>query len=111
VAKNPFKGWLSRLRPAPPAAPKKLADFQWYMQCPEFKGKVDDAYNMEKETVAASGRLALRAKVARTLFLAELEEVQQRMKEEAATEHDLQTEQHEDALQGLPAVDEEGKAE
>ncbi|KAF7378028.1 hypothetical protein MSAN_00226700 [Mycena sanguinolenta] len=79
---------------------RKLADYQYYMQHEDFK-----------VGVAGRDQLNLRTKIARRLLLSEPQEFQQRMKEGAAEEQAAQMAKHEDALEGLPALDEEAMEE
>lgn len=104
---NPWAEWLTRFRTPASPAPKKLADYQFYMTHNDFKSKVAAAFNAKSEGVVPADRLKLRARIAKELFLAEPQEVQTRMKEEAEAEHAALLEKHEDALEGLPALDEE----
>jgi hypothetical protein len=81
------------------------------MQHEDFKAKVTEAYEEQKAGVPASGLLNLRGIIARKLLVAEPPEVQEQMKQEADTEHAAVSEKHEDALEGLPALDDEGLEE
>lgn len=104
---NPWAEWLTRFRTPTSPLPKKLADYQYYMQHEDFKEKVTNTFNGRKEGVPVKLHLSLRATVARELFVAEPQEVRTRMKEEAEDEHADLLEKYEDALEGLPALDEE----
>jgi hypothetical protein len=77
------------------------------MQQEEFKGRITDKFNSRKAGIKVTEHLKLRAQVARELFVAEPQELRTRMKEEADAEHAALLEKHEDALEGLPALDEE----
>ncbi|KAF7375728.1 hypothetical protein MSAN_00462300 [Mycena sanguinolenta] len=108
---NPWAEWLSRFRTPATPAPKKLADYQYYMQHEDFKGKITQVFNERKAGVSAKEQLNLRAKIARELFAAETQEVRMWIKDGVAEEHAAQLAKHEDALEGLPALDEEGMEE
>jgi hypothetical protein len=105
---NVWGTWLTRFRTPATAAPKRLADYQFYMQHQDFKSKVTDAFEERKGTLPAKQHMKLRAEIARELLAAEPQEVRERIKEEAEEEHKAQSDKHEDALEGLPALDEEG---
>jgi hypothetical protein len=104
---NPWAEWLTRFRTPLSAAPKKLADYQHYMQHDDYKSKVTAAYDAKCVGVKPADRLALRAHVARECLLAEPQDVRARMREDAEAEHAALLVKHEDALEGLPALDEE----
>jgi hypothetical protein len=104
---NPWAEWLTRFRTPTSPAPKKLADYQHYMQHDNYKSIVTDAYNARNAGVKPADRLALRAQVARECLSAESQDVRTRMKEEAEADHAALLAKHEDALEGLPALDEE----
>lgn len=108
---NPWGEWLTRFRTPAAPMPKKLADYQYYMQHEDYKAKVTAEYDKQSAGVKPADRLKLHARVARELFLAEPQELQTRMKEEADATHAALIEKHEDALEGLPAHNEEGLEE
>jgi hypothetical protein len=89
------------------AAPKKLADYQFYMQHKEFRTKVTEAFNEQSVGLKASQHLKVRARIAKELFLAEPQEVQAKIKEEAEEEHADLVAKHEDRVEGLPSLDED----
>jgi hypothetical protein len=89
------------------APPKKLADYQHYMQHEHYKAGVVAVYNERTEGVKVGDRLALRVRIAKELLAAEPQDVQMKMKEEAQAEHTAMLDKHEDALEGMPALDEE----
>jgi hypothetical protein len=104
---NPWAGWLTRFRTPNGSPLKKLADYQHYMQHDDFKSKVVDTFKERSIGVRAAEHLKLRAQIAKELFLAEPQEVQATMKAEAEEEHAAQLRKREDALEGLPAFEEE----
>ncbi|KAJ7752154.1 hypothetical protein B0H16DRAFT_1839373 [Mycena metata] len=108
---NPWAEWLKRLHAPQGNAPKKLASNQAYMQHTDFKAKVAEMFDERKAGVSAKQLLNVRATVARELLAAEPQAVCTRMREEADAEHAAVIEKHEDALAGLPALEEEDLAE
>jgi hypothetical protein len=108
---NPWAAWLKRLRTPTTAAPKRLSDWQFYMQHDDFKDRVTAAYEIRKEGVAEKDLLNKRGEVARELLAAEPQEVRNRILREIEEEHAALREKHEDAVEGLPAIDEEGREE
>ncbi|KAF7342708.1 hypothetical protein MSAN_02028700 [Mycena sanguinolenta] len=111
MKENPWAPWLTRFRTPATAAPRKLVDYQYYMQHEDYKGKVTARFDEEKASVSARDQLNLRTKIAREMLASETEEVRARIKEGAAAEHTAQLAKHENALEGLPALDEEGLEE
>jgi hypothetical protein len=111
VKGNPWGDWLTRFRTPTTAPPRRLADYQYYMQHADYKAKVAEAFNAQKMGAPLSETLNLRAQVARNLFAAELQEVRTRIKEENEVEHADLAAKHEDALEGLPSLDEESLEE
>ncbi|KAJ7025305.1 hypothetical protein C8F04DRAFT_1269332 [Mycena alexandri] len=108
---NPYTPWLARLcRPAEPA-PKRISDYQYYMQHADFRDKVATQFQREYPDIGRGEALAARCKVARALFEAEPEEVKSRMREESMKEHEAMLEEWKEADEGLPSVDEEDREE
>lgn len=107
MKENPWAEWLTRFRTPAGPAPRKLAPYQFYMAHKDHKEKVTTVFEVDKVGVPVSQHLNLRGKIARTLLEAEPEELQKEMKEGAEAEHAEMMEKHEDALEGLPALDEE----
>lgn len=88
-------------------APKKLADYQFYMQHEDFRTKVTEEFNKQSVGLKASQHLKVRARIAKELLLAEPQEVQAKIKEEAKEEHAELVAKHEDRVEGLPSMDED----
>jgi hypothetical protein len=107
LKENPWAGWLTRFRTPNGLPLKKLADYQYYMQHHDFKSKVVDVFKERSVGVRAAEHLKLRAQIAKELLLAEPQEVQTMMKAEAEEEHAAQLRKREDAMEGLPAFEEE----
>ncbi|KAJ7201971.1 hypothetical protein B0H12DRAFT_1244105 [Mycena haematopus] len=104
---NPWAPWLTRFRAPAGPAPKKLADYQFYMQHNDFKSKVAEEFKLRSSGIPAAEHLKLRAHIAKEFFLAEEEEVRTKMRQEAEAEHEALLKAHQDGLEGLPAVEEE----
>jgi hypothetical protein len=68
--------------------PKRIADYQFYMQHPEFKGGVMEEFKAKHSGTPKSERLKVQCEIARTKFEAETEEVKTRIREEATAERD-----------------------
>ncbi|KAJ7743981.1 hypothetical protein B0H14DRAFT_3514773 [Mycena olivaceomarginata] len=86
-----IKGWLGRRKG------EKLADYQYYMQHPDYKDQISAIFEERK--------------IAHEMFAAEPEEVRQRMAKGATAKHAALLAKHENALEGLPALDEAGAEE
>ncbi|KAJ6568326.1 hypothetical protein DFH09DRAFT_1313787 [Mycena vulgaris] len=111
LAGNPFSEWLSRLQVPEGPAPRRLPDYQFYMQHSDHKAKVTTLFLEQHADTPAREHLKLRCDVARELLEGENQAVKDEIREAAATEHAEQMAVHEDALKGLPALDEEGQHE
>ncbi|KAF7345202.1 hypothetical protein MSAN_01896700 [Mycena sanguinolenta] len=111
MKENPWSLWLTRFRTPVAPPPRKLPDYQYYMQHEDFKAKVTEAFDQEKAGVSSKDHLNLRTRIARRLLASEPQEVKQRMKDGTEEEHAAQMSKHENALEGLPAIDEEGMEE
>ncbi|KAJ7027249.1 hypothetical protein C8F04DRAFT_1189686 [Mycena alexandri] len=111
LARNPFAEWLTRLRRPNEPCPKRISDYQYYMQHNDFKDKVAEEFKAKYPDVVREEALAARCKVARALFEQESEEVKARMREEAGKEHESLVETWQEAEEGLPSVDEEDQEE
>jgi hypothetical protein len=72
---NVWGTWLTRFRTPATAAPKRLADFQFYMQHEDFKRKVTDMFDKRKGALPAKQHMKLRAEIARELLAGEPQEV------------------------------------
>jgi hypothetical protein len=59
LKENPWTLWLTRFRVPMGAPPKKLADYQHYMQHEDYKAGVAAVYNERTEGVKVGDRLAL----------------------------------------------------
>ncbi|KAK6968966.1 hypothetical protein R3P38DRAFT_3337357 [Favolaschia claudopus] len=108
---NPWGEWLSRFRTPTTSAPKKLADYQYYMQQKKYKLNITTLYERRKQDVPGTQLMNLRASIARELLALEPQVVRDEMRAGAEEEHAALLAKHEDALEGLPALDEEGLAE
>ncbi|KAK7052715.1 hypothetical protein R3P38DRAFT_3173036 [Favolaschia claudopus] len=108
---NPWQEWLTRFRTPSTSAPKKLADYQYYMQRKPYKDKITALYEARKSGVPGTQLMNLRASIARELLACEPQVVRDEMRVGADNEHAALLAKHEDALSGLPALDEEGLAE
>ncbi|KAJ6509610.1 hypothetical protein DFH09DRAFT_1100884 [Mycena vulgaris] len=95
--------------PAGPA-PKRLADFQYYMQHKPYKTKVNVEYEALHVGAPPGQRLQLRAAVTKDLFAREPAEVQKAIKEEVEGNHEVLVTKHKEALEGFPSLDEEEQA-
>ncbi|KAK6996614.1 hypothetical protein R3P38DRAFT_3221658 [Favolaschia claudopus] len=108
---NPWREWLTRFRTPATSAPKKLADYQFYMQQKQYKLLITAEFERRKETVTAREHMKLRTLIAREHLARESQEIQTRMKEGADEEHAALMTKYDDALSGLPGLDEEDFAE
>lgn len=108
---NPWSPWLTRFRTPKAPPPKRLADFQYYMQHTDFKAKVVSLVDARRAGVNAKELLKLRSVVARELLAGESDTTRARIKGEADSEHAVLMAKEENAMEGLPALDEEGREE
>jgi hypothetical protein len=107
VKNNPWAEWLTHFRtPAGPAL-KKRSDFHHYMRLDQYKEKVVEWFEAKKGNAPAAEHMNLHAQAARELLALETPEVQQQMKAEAEALHTAALNKREDALEGLPALDED----
>jgi hypothetical protein len=111
MTKNPWTAWLARLRRPDDKSPKRITDYQFYMQHDDFKEGVATAFNEKYEDLLRAERLARRCDIARTLFEAEPDEVKARIREEAKLEHEGEVRRWTDAVEGLPSMDPEDQEE
>jgi hypothetical protein len=83
------------------------------MQHEDFKAGVTKAFKAKKEAggIAKAEELAVRAKIAQELFQAEPQDVRLRIEAEADAEAAALKEKHQDAMEGLPGLDEEARSE
>jgi hypothetical protein len=111
MTKNPWTAWLARLRRPDDKSPKRITDYQFYMQHEDFKGAVATAFSEKYWDTPTSERLARRCDVARELFEAEPDEVKKRIREEAKLEHEGEVRRWQDAVEGLPSMEPEDQEE
>ncbi|KAJ7027745.1 hypothetical protein C8F04DRAFT_1266695 [Mycena alexandri] len=90
LTSNPFTPWLARLRQPEAQCPKRVTDYQFYMQHDDFKTAVDNEFQTRYWDQPREQHLALRCKVAREFFEAEPEDVKKRIRDEAREEHEEQ---------------------
>ncbi|KAJ7106176.1 hypothetical protein C8R44DRAFT_886068 [Mycena epipterygia] len=105
---NPYFGFLAQMRKRsdePP--PKRVSDYQYYLQHPDFKEKVAAQFAIASDSEPKSKHLAIRCRVARELLAEESEEVRQQLKEEAKEVHEQEMAEYEEEDQGLLSVDPE----
>ncbi|KAJ6631638.1 hypothetical protein B0H10DRAFT_2207261 [Mycena sp. CBHHK59/15] len=104
---NPYFEHLSRMRrqnDEPP--PKWLADYQFYLQHPDYKGGVNEQFGEEGgDDLPRGKKLALRCDIAKRLLAAEPEEVRESLKAEVEEAHEQELQEYEDVEEGLPSVD------
>jgi hypothetical protein len=107
LTSNPYAPWLARLRRPDRKAPKRLADYQFYMQHADFKAKVEQKFAEECWNVPRADHLAQRCEIARGLFALESREVKDRIRKEAMEELEDEMAKWKDADEGLPSVEPE----
>ncbi|KAJ7823357.1 hypothetical protein B0H13DRAFT_1919662 [Mycena leptocephala] len=108
---NPFTPWLSRLRRPMDKAPRRLPDYQFYMQHDDFKHAVNERFKYESWAIPRAEHLAKRCAVACKLFLAEPEEVKARIRKESEEEQEAVLKNWNDVEEGLPSTDPEEQEE
>jgi hypothetical protein len=112
VKPNPWTDWLKRLRAPTAAAPRKLADYQYYMQHPDYKDQISAIFEERKVAVTDKKKhISLQVEIACEMFAAEPEEVHQRIAKGATAEHAALLAKHKNTLEGLPVLDEAGTEE
>lgn len=112
-AKNPWAPLLKELRRlGSTTAPKKLPDYQCYMQRPENKEKIQQLF-MERypDNTGGRGKINDRAGIARELLAAESEQVREQISKLAEAEHDLAMKDWKAARDGIGKLDEEEQQE
>ncbi|KAJ7788216.1 hypothetical protein B0H14DRAFT_3504463 [Mycena olivaceomarginata] len=104
---NPWSSFMKQMtRPEGPA-PKRIVDYQFYMQHPDFKEKVAQEYSENHSGTPKKDRLKVKCEIARTLLEAESEEVKARICAEAVAEHEALLEAHNKVFEGTPPATEE----
>ncbi|KAJ7040208.1 hypothetical protein C8F04DRAFT_1253967 [Mycena alexandri] len=111
LVQNPFSDWLARLRLPAEKPPKRITDYQYYMQHEDFKDAVKEKFDADHWDAPRREHLALRCKIARAMFEQEPEAVKIRMREEARHEQEEEVRAWRDAKSGLPDLDPEEQAE
>ncbi|KAK7053872.1 hypothetical protein R3P38DRAFT_3305269 [Favolaschia claudopus] len=111
MKENPWGEWLRRFRTPSTSAPKRLADYQYYMQQKPYKDLITAEFETRKVDVPGTQLMNLRATIARELLAKEPQEVRDEIHQGAVDEHAELLARHQDALDGLPALDEEGLEE
>ncbi|KAJ6584554.1 hypothetical protein B0H19DRAFT_1249515 [Mycena capillaripes] len=111
LAGNPFASMLTQLRRPTMSAPRRLTNYQFYMQHPDYKEKVQSEFlvlGYDKKPVSL--HLNFRCKVAQNLLASESEKVKEDMKKGAAAEYKTLLVEHEEATEGSPSPREEDQA-
>ncbi|KAJ6524060.1 hypothetical protein DFH09DRAFT_1329587 [Mycena vulgaris] len=104
---NPYFKYLADMRRDHHPPPKRMADYQLYMQHADFKDKVNEQFEGEHEDVPRKQQLSMWCAVAAKLLAEEPEEVKTRMREENQAKHDAAVKEHKEEDEGLPSVDPE----
>ncbi|KAJ6480747.1 hypothetical protein C8R47DRAFT_1218593 [Mycena vitilis] len=105
LTKNPFTPWLARLRRPEEKAPKRITDYQYYMQHEEFKAQVMGLFEERHWDAPRDEQLARRCEVARELFKKEPQSVKERIRAEAEAELQAEKTRWEEASEGLPSLE------
>ncbi|KAJ7770672.1 hypothetical protein B0H16DRAFT_1452097 [Mycena metata] len=108
---NPYFGFLKQLRNAQGSAPKKLPDYQFYLQHEDFKDGVAAQFKEERGDTPAARHLALRCEIGCEMLAVESQEVKTRLEEESIAAHEAAMEKFETATDDLPSVDPEVQKE
>ncbi|KAJ7094433.1 hypothetical protein B0H15DRAFT_946850 [Mycena belliarum] len=108
---NPFTNWLARLRRPVDKMPKRIADYQFYMQHADYKAAVNATFEDRHWDAPRSERLSLRCAIAREKFEAEPQAVKDRMRHEAMEELQEELARWKDAEEGLPSLEESDRVE
>ncbi|KAJ7889379.1 hypothetical protein B0H14DRAFT_2561878 [Mycena olivaceomarginata] len=104
---DPWQGFFKHLcRPEDPA-PKRLADFQFYMQHPDFKNGVMEDFKAQHGDTPKKERLKVQCEIARARLETEPEEVKTRIRGEATAEYEALLAAHQSAKDCLPPMSEE----
>lgn len=104
---DPWQGFFKQLRRPEGPAPKRLADYQFYMQHPDFKDGVMEEFKAKHAGTPKKERLKVQCEIARTMLEAEPEEVKTRVREEATSEYKALLEVYNNAADCLPPMSEE----
>ncbi|KAJ7024472.1 hypothetical protein C8F04DRAFT_1239615 [Mycena alexandri] len=110
-AKNPWAPLLKELRDNVNApAPKRLADFQCYMQRPEYKEEIQRLFEeRHPDKIRGRGTINERAAIARELLAAESVEVKKKIHELADAEHEEEMKDWRATKNGTKELTEEEK--
>ncbi|KAF7337192.1 hypothetical protein MSAN_02271400 [Mycena sanguinolenta] len=105
---NPFFHQLKQMRQKnDEPAPKRLADYQYYLQHPDHKDAVEARFQEECGDEPRKKHLALRCKLAREMLAAETEDVRTRLKEECEKAHQTELAAWKEADKGWPSANPE----
>ncbi|KAJ7802747.1 hypothetical protein B0H14DRAFT_2614043 [Mycena olivaceomarginata] len=103
---NPYFTWLAHLRRDDVAeAPKRTADFRFYMRHPDFKDAVMERFEEEYGEELQKMHVSLRCQVAREMLEVETEEVKSRIKRECDEAHAKEVQSFNEDEEGEPDPD------
>ncbi|KAJ7755133.1 hypothetical protein B0H16DRAFT_1722345 [Mycena metata] len=111
LTNNPYTPWLARLRRPDQVCPKRVTDYQYYMQHDDYKEAVQNEFKTRHWDRPHNEHLALRCKVVCEFFEAEPEDVKDRIRLDAREEHEEEVARWRDAEDGLPSTNEEEQQE
>ncbi|KAJ7430393.1 hypothetical protein B0H11DRAFT_2263571, partial [Mycena galericulata] len=111
MTRNPFTPWLARLRRPAESPPKRITDYQFYMQHDDYKANVSAEFDAKHWDAPREKALSLRCGIARKLFEAEPQEVKTKIRNEAKAERDEEFAKWKDADEGLPSIEPEEQIE
>ncbi|KAJ7019261.1 hypothetical protein C8F04DRAFT_1276504 [Mycena alexandri] len=104
---NPYFAHLKLLRAQDGSAPKRMPDYQYYMQHQDFKQGVAMRFIEESGGVPKRQHMALRCDIARDMLAAEPQEVRARISEESTAAHDAAMDAYTESADGVPSADPE----
>ncbi|KAJ6489835.1 hypothetical protein C8R45DRAFT_1096821 [Mycena sanguinolenta] len=103
---NPFFHQLKEMRQKnDEPAPKRLADYQYYLQHPDHKDAIEVRFQDKYAEEPRKNHLALHCQLAREMLAAEPEDVRARLKEECEEAHQAELAEWKEADQGWPSAD------
>ncbi|KAJ6479774.1 hypothetical protein C8R45DRAFT_1101219 [Mycena sanguinolenta] len=97
MQQNPYFEYLARVRDSEKRSPpKRVPDYQFYIQHPDFKEQVAQHFEELHQDAPRNKHISLRCEVARDMLAAEPEDVKARLKEENTKAYDTEVAEYEE---------------
>jgi hypothetical protein len=111
-ASNPFSKWLQQLRHVDDRAPRRLHDYQVYMQDEEKNGEINALFaERYPDLVGKKNTIKWRGEIARELFEAEEEEVKEEFRQKAEEDHEEAMAEYKSGMEGSVELEDDDQME